>query len=92
MPTSIDCMFIVNSTLHNHFTRRSNGFYQPPFRLEVRKRSICVQGPFIWNNMFEHFNINVMIPTFKYHLKRYLLENEVKFPTYVDSLGGQSIF
>ena len=77
LPVIFNSMFIANSAIHTHFTRQAEDYHIPAWRLQIRKRSICVQGPLIWNKLVHNFNINVMLPTFKFNVKWYLIKNEV---------------
>ena len=78
VPAIFNTMFILNNEIHDYFTRQCCDYHLPKWRLEVRRRSICVQGPLIWNELANKFAIDCTIPTFKFHVKRYLLENEVQ--------------
>ena len=77
LPVIFNSMFILNKNIHTYFTRQMGDYHIPAWRLQTRKRSICVQGPLIWNKLIEKFNIEVMITTFKFKVKRFLIENEV---------------
>ena len=79
LPVIFNPMFVLNRDIHTHFTRQAGDYHTPAWHLQIRRRSICVQGPLIWNKLIEHFDINVMVPTFKFKVKRYLIENEVHF-------------
>ena len=79
LPNIFNSMFTVNKNVHYHFTRQRDNYHIPSIRIEVRKRSICFQGLLVWNKLAEQLDIHVRAPTFKFHLKRYLQENEVHF-------------
>ena len=79
LPVIFSQMFALNSEVHTHFTRQAGCFRPPTWHLEVRRRSICVQGPHLWNHLFNNFRIDCTVQTFKFHVKQYLLENKVQF-------------
>ena len=79
VPAIFNSMFILNGKIHDYFTRQLCDYHLPKWRLEIKRRSIYVQGPLIWNKLANNFDINCTVPTFKFHVKSYLLENEVQF-------------
>ena len=79
LPSLFNEMFVVNNQIHDHFTRQASLYHLPAWRLEIRRRSMCIQGPVIWNKLCNNLDIDCTIITFKYHLKKFLLNNEVAF-------------
>ena len=66
-------MFLTNQEIHGHFTRQSNYYHSPSWHLEIKRRSIRVQGVRLWNSLANKINHNCSIQTFKYHIKKYLI-------------------
>ena len=77
LPVVFGDMFISNSSIHGHYTRQSNNFHSPYWRLEIVRRSIRVQGVLYWNFMLNNIDYRCSLVTYKYHLKRYLLDNRL---------------
>ena len=49
--------------------------HTPTGRLESVRRGIRVQGVYYWNIMFDKVDYNCSLVTYKFYVKRFLLEN-----------------
>ena len=78
LPQVFDDMFVLNRDVHNYFTRQFDMYHYLTWRLQMRKKSIRIQGPIIWNQLVLHFDYNCSIVTFKFHVKNYLLVNDIE--------------
>ena len=78
LPQVFDGMFVLNRDVHNYFTRQFDMYHYLTWRLQMRKKSIRIQGPIIWNQLVLHFDYNCTIVTFKFHVKNYLLVNDIE--------------
>ena len=90
LPSSFDTMFVLNTEIHGHFTRQYNCYHSPVWRLEVRRRTISVQGPYFWNLIRKRIDCNCSISTFKLRMKAFLINNDV--PYQVWKACGQYIY
>ena len=90
LPSLFDTMFVLNTEIHGHFTRQYNCYHSPVWRLEVRRRTISVQGPYFWNLIRKKIDCNCSISTFKFRIKSFLINNDV--PYQVWKACGQYIY
>ena len=72
-----DDMFVLNRDIHDHLTRQYDSYHSFFWKLKSRQKSIRIQGPAIWNQLAIHCDDNCSLVTFKYHVKKYLLENDI---------------
>ena len=79
LPSLFDTMFVLNTEIHGHFTRQYNCYHSPVWRLEVRRRTISVQGPYFWNLIRKKIDCNCSISTFKFRIKSFLINNDVPY-------------
>ena len=74
LPQSLGSLFKLNSSVHSYFTRHVNDFHLTKFHTNVRKFSISVQGPLLWNSLPTEIKNLPNIGLFKCHYKSYLLQ------------------
>ena len=75
-PNIFGDMFVQNSEIHGYDTRQSNNYHVQIWHLELVRRSIRIQGVHFWNLIQNQINCYVTLVTFKYHVKKFLLEND----------------
>ena len=78
LPCIFNGFFIVNNTVHDHFTRQSSKLHVPVAKNVFTAKSIRHTGVFLWNSLSPKLNTNNSMSIYKYSLKQYLLGNEVK--------------
>ena len=78
LPDVFGGMFTTNNEIHEHFTRQSNKYHSMPFRLEIVRRSIRIQGIRLWNTLSNQVSFECLPDTFKYHMKKYLNNNFIE--------------
>ena len=71
-------MFVRNSDIHGYNTRQSDNYHVQIWNLEMVRRSIRIQGVHYWNLIHNQINCNVTFVTFKYHVKKFLSENDLQ--------------
>ena len=76
LPDIFNNIFIKNEAIHDHMTRQSKMYHLPDVRTNVRKMSIYYQGAKLCNTLFQAVSFNCSGPTFKRHLKKYLLTEQ----------------
>ena len=77
LPNIFTSYFHTNSSIHNHFTRKSNDLHIPYARTDVMKFQIRFCGPILWNCIHQ-FHPTLMVgshswQSFKKHYKSELL-------------------
>ena len=75
VPISISRPFKLNSDVQNYNTRQAHHIHSCKGNKEFIYRTFKFQSVYIWNNNLQNININVLFLTFKYLLKRFLLNN-----------------
>ena len=80
LPNCIKILFTNNSLIHNHLTRSTGSprLFVQPCRLDIRKNSMKIQAPLIWNGIPEELQQIQSFPLFKRELKDYLLKTQIK--------------
>ena len=73
VPISISRIIKLNSDVHNYNTRQAHHIHSFNGNNEFIYLTFKFQSVYIWNNILH--NINVSVPTFKYLLKHFLLNN-----------------
>ena len=92
LPPVMNELFIVNSTIHDHNTRRRNLIHTNRGYTDISYRSFNNVGPRVWNVLLNKIYVNVPISQFKqkheistrsltcYHVpKVVLISNTVSF-------------
>ena len=75
LPVQFDKMFLINSEIHSFNTRNSFKYHVPPCRTNIRKFSVCFQGPKFFNSLPILFIYIYTTILFKKELKHYLSLN-----------------
>lgn len=72
LPNYFNSMFVLNSDVHPHFTRHQSDLHINPCRLNIRKFTLKVYGPTLWNSVPSHIKASETLTqfskSFKYHL------------------------
>ena len=74
LPDIFNDMFTKNRVVHDYSTRQADEFRVPIWNVETKKRSLGVQGAMIWNNTPDNVKESCSLNTFKYKLKKHLIE------------------
>ena len=69
-------MFNRTSDIHDYETRQSNSYYIHYVPTLRSQRTIKVVGPKIWNKVNKEINSQYTISTYKFHLKKLLLQTD----------------
>ena len=77
LPKVFENMFTSNTSVHEHYTRQQVKYHSPIWRLEIVRRGIRIQGARFWNYMLDKINYMCSPLTYKFHLKRFLLNNGI---------------
>ena len=77
LPKVFENMFTSNTSVHEHYTRQQVKYHSPLWRLEIVRRGIRIQGARFWNYMLDKINYMCSPLTYKFHLKRFLLNNGI---------------
>ena len=71
-PKCVSGMFITVASVHSHSTRKSNLLFTNSFVSNIRKHSVAITGPQIWNsiptNITEHPSLSLFKKSYKNHL------------------------
>ena len=78
LPNVFGSMFTHNYEVHSYFTRQLDSYHVSTWRLEMVRRSVRIQGVHYWNLIQGKIDVNTSFVTFKYHVKKYLLSNELE--------------
>ena len=78
LPDVFGNMFVLNANVHGYYTRQADMIHSPPWRLEIVRRSIRVQGTKFWNMMLGKINHDCSTASYKCQMKRYLLGNNLE--------------
>ena len=74
LPDVFGNMFMLSSAInHERFSRHANLLYSQYYRLDIVKQGIRIQGERHWNYMLDKIDIICSPATYKFHLKRFLL-------------------
>ena len=71
-PSVFSDLFKHNHAVHDYPTRQSHNFHVPKAKRDYMKRSITVKGVRIWNKLCDFVSHVCMLPTFKFHFRKYL--------------------
>mgnify|MGYP006358822347 FL=1 len=75
LPNLFQNYFILNSNIHNYFTRQSQNVHQYAFRTTLRKFVIKHTGPLLWNSLPSYLKNKPSIYSFKFAYKKFLLSD-----------------
>lgn len=73
LPASFHSFFVQNNSLHSHNTRQSTNLHLLRHRLVMRKNSIRISGPLIWNKIPDSIRSLKSISLFQSKYTDYLL-------------------
>ena len=79
LPDIFADFFVSNESIHNHNTRQAHLLHVPLLRSQPAYSSIRKTGVRSYNYFMGIIDLNVSIITYKYHLKKFILENGVSF-------------
>ena len=74
LPDIFNDTFSKNRVVHDYPTRQAEEFRIPIWHVETKRRSVSVQGALIWNNTPDNIKNSCSLNTFKYTLKKHLIE------------------
>jgi hypothetical protein len=76
IPPFIKRLFKVNIDIHSYQTRQSGLYHIPNYKNDKCQSSIRYQGPCIWNSIPEYIQCMPSMDSFKFHIKRFLLNKQ----------------
>ena len=79
LPNIFDDFFVSNSAIHHHNTRQAQLFHVPILKSKQAHSSIRKTGVLAYNHYSRLLEMNMSIASYKYHLKRHILNNGVSF-------------
>ena len=77
LPPCLQPLFIINFNVHNYRTRNRYKLHIPLARTTIYQNSLIYKGATAWNYITDIISINCSLQTFKYNLKKYLLDNDI---------------
>lgn len=77
LPLRFKNYFQETSEIHSYTTRSVSNFaLNITFaKTNRRKKTIRIIGPYVWNELPTHIKQSPSLPSFKYHLKNYIIQN-----------------
>ena len=73
LPSAFSSIFLFNFQMHGYFTRTSMHFHIPKIKTNIKKFSICYQGPKIFNSLPTDIQFSNTLSSFSCKLHRFLL-------------------
>lgn len=73
LPAVFHDYFSLNSFYHSHDTRQASDFHIPSIRTTLRKQTIKIRGPLIWNSLSNDIKLALSINVLKKKLKAEML-------------------
>ena len=77
LPNIFNDFFVKNITIHSHNTRQSYQFHVPVTKNEIRKRTVRYTGVHIMNFFQDKIDHNCTVQTYKKHLKKIILQQDL---------------
>jgi hypothetical protein len=74
LPENFRDYFPAIAAVHTHYTRGSNGLIVPFARTNIKKNSISVSGPYLWNKLPINIRASQSLYIFKSRLKSFILD------------------
>ena len=74
-PICIKSFFKTSAAVHSHSTRQQNRLFSQFYKSNIRKFSIPVMGPAIWNSIPEEIQQAYSLPMFSIKYKRFLIDD-----------------
>ena len=78
VPEIFERFYIVNSDIHDHYTRQSEYFHTIGAKTVLRMRSTRVIGVNIFNFFYPKIDLDCSLPTYKYKLKHHLINDDIE--------------
>ena len=79
VPEIFQNFFQQNSSLHSYSTRQANHLHSFSANTLQKRKSLRTIGVNIYNYFIDKLDMNCLFMTYKYHLKKFLVDNEVRF-------------
>ena len=73
LPSAFSSIILFNYQMQGYFTRTSNQFHIPKIRTNIKKFSICYQGPKIFNSLPTDIQFSNTLSSFSCKLYKFLL-------------------
>ena len=80
IPTLFSTFYQKNNSIHGHNTRTSDDLYVPMAKTNVRKFSIRIKGPLVWNSIPTAIRNCKSLFIFKKALKKFLVDRKISVP------------
>ena len=77
LPDIFENIFTRNFSVHQYNTRQAAQIHVPKCNTSVLLKSVSFKGIIMWNYMSNKVELDCSIYSFKWHLKQYLLVNNV---------------
>jgi hypothetical protein len=75
LPIYFNQMFEKNKNIHAHNTRQSNKVHITSHRLDIRRYTVRISGPLLWNSLPKVLTESRNLKIFKRSYKQFLLQN-----------------
>ena len=79
LPDIFKDFFKKNNSIHTYFTKQSTHMHLYGAKSSPKVRSIRTIGANIYNYFHDKLSMDCKLMTYKFHLKRYLIDNDVTF-------------
>ena len=77
VPEIFQNFFVHNNTIHSYMTRQSNHMHSFGAHSAQMHRRLRMIGVNFYNYFYGKLNMDCLFVTYKYHLKKYLIDNDV---------------
>ena len=77
IPVIFRNFFTFNRDVHSYPTRQSNHIHASVAKSSQKRKTLSTIGVNVYNYFCDRLSMDCLYVTYKYHLKNYLLENEV---------------
>lgn len=75
LPSELSDMFVYNRSLHAHNTRHKDKVHQIRYRLNIRKYTVRIVGPILWNTLPDDLCKSPNVKIFRNRYKKILLQS-----------------
>lgn len=79
LPDIFEGFFVSNDAIHTHLTRQAHLLHVPIFKSQQAFAALRKTGVKSYNYFSRIIDMDVTIATYKYHLKKFILENGISF-------------
>ena len=76
LPPVFENFFVLNTSIHNHFTRQQNHLHVPLVKTTLLLRSVRFTGVTLYNHFEGILSMNMLYDSYKFNLKMYILNND----------------